>query len=127
MSESTNCVSVAKIIPAASLNPNSPMPTMGTRVVLSDGSELTGITSITMTAEPGGVWKATITVMPHHVEPITAEVIVVEAAEAVGPDEQLLEVTASSDRVRRYVPMIKQQEGSDGTAQDARQQGQDSV
>jgi hypothetical protein len=80
-----------------------------------------------MTAEPGGVWKATITVMPRHVEPITAEVIVVEAVDAVGPDEPLLEVTASSDRVRRYVPMIKQQEESDGTAQDARQQGQDSV
>ncbi|MEN5032940.1 hypothetical protein [Pseudomonas sp. Ps21-P2] len=103
MSESTNCVSVATIIPAPSLSPNSPLPTMGTRVMLSDGSELTGITSITMTAEPGGVWKATITVMPHYVEPVTAEVMVVEAVEAVSPDEQLFEVTATSDRVRRYV------------------------
>ncbi|WP_052075311.1 hypothetical protein [Pseudomonas lutea] len=110
MSESVNCVSVATIIPSASLNPNSPLPTMGTRVMLSDGSELTGITSITMTAEPCGVWKATITVMPHQVEPIAAEVMVVEAAEAVGPDEQLLEVTATSDRVRRYVPAPKRVE-----------------
>jgi hypothetical protein len=127
VSESTSCVSVATIIPAASLNPNSPLPTMGTRVMLSDGSELTGITSITMTAEPGGVWKATITVMPHHLEAITAEVMVVETDELLSPDDQLLEVTAVGDRVRRYVPVIKQQEVSDGTAQDAGQQGQDSV
>jgi hypothetical protein len=110
VSESTNCVNVATIIPPASLSPNSPMPAMGTRVMLSDGSELTGITSIAMTAEPGGVWKATITVLPHNFEPINAEVMVVEAVEAVGPDEQLLEVTAISDRVRRYVPAPKRVE-----------------
>jgi hypothetical protein len=111
VSESTSCVSVATIIPTASLNPNSPLPTVGTRVMLSDGSELTGITSITITAEPGGVWKATITVMPHNVEPVTAEVMVVEAVEEVAPDEHLLEVTAFSDRVRRYVPAPMQEHG----------------
>ena len=107
MSESTNCVSVATIIPSASLNPNSPQPTMGTRVMLSDGSELEGVTSITMTAEPGGVWKATITVLPHNVEPITAEVMVVESTEALAPGEQLLDITSVADRVRRYVPAPK--------------------
>jgi hypothetical protein len=107
VSESTNCVSVATIIPLASLNPNSPQPTMGTRVMLSDGSELEGVTSITMTAEPGGVWKATITVMPHRVEPITAEVMVVETADPLGPDDQLLDITSVADRVRRYVPARK--------------------
>lgn len=103
MSESTNCVSVASIIPAASLSPNSPLPTMCTRVMLSDGSELTGITSITMTAEPGGMWKATVTVMPHRVEPITAEVIVIESAEALGPDVRLVEITSCGDSIRRLV------------------------
>ncbi|MCF7557758.1 hypothetical protein [Pseudomonas petrae] len=107
MSESTNCVSVATIMPADSLHPNSPQPTMGTRVMLTDGSELTGITSITMTAEPGGVWKATITVMPHRVEPITAEVVVVETDEPLSPDDQLLEVTALGDCVRRCIPAPK--------------------
>lgn len=107
MSESTNCVSVATIIPSASLNQNGPLPTMGTRVVLSDGSELTGITSITMTAEPGGVWKATITVTPHRVEPITAEVIVIESVEAVGPDDRLVEITSCGDSIRRLVKSVE--------------------
>jgi hypothetical protein len=107
MSESTNCVSVATIIPSASLNPNSPLPTMGTRVMLSDGSELTGITSITMTAEPGGVWKATITVMPQHVEPISAEVVLIETDEPLSTDDQLLEVTAVGDCVRRLVKSVE--------------------
>lgn len=107
MSESTNCVSVATIIPADSLHPNSPQPTMGTRVMLTDGSELTGITSITMTAEPGGVWKATLTVMPHHFEPITAEVVVVKTDKPLSPGDQLLEITSVGDRVRRCVPAPK--------------------
>ncbi|TDV54466.1 hypothetical protein EC919_104202 [Pseudomonas graminis] len=107
MSESTNYVSVATIIPSASLSLNSALPTMGTRVMLSDGSELTGITSITMTAEPSGVWKATITVMPHHIEPITAEVIVIESAEASGPDDRLVEITSCGDSIRRLVKSIE--------------------
>ena len=107
MNESTNCVSVPTIIPAASLHPTSPVPTMGRRVMLSDGSELTGITSITMTAEPGGVWKATITVMPHLVDPITAEAIVIESAEALGPDDRLVEITSCGDCIRRLVKSIE--------------------
>lgn len=107
MSESTNCVSVATIIPAASLSPNSPLPTMGTRVMLSDGSELTGITSITMTAEPCGVWKATITVMPHRVEPITVDAIVIESAEALGPDNPLVELTSCAGTTCRLVKSVE--------------------
>lgn len=75
--------------------------------MLSDGSELTGITSITMTAEPGGVWKATITVMPHRVVPITAEAIVIESAEALGSDDRLVEITSYGDSIRRLVKSIE--------------------
>lgn len=128
MSESTNCVSVATIIPPASPNPNGPQPTMGTRVVLSDGSELAGITSITMKAKPGGVWEAIITVTPHHVESITAEVLIVQEREPIRyQDPNVIDATTLSETVRRYVPSIRRQEELDGTPQDARQQGQDSV
>jgi hypothetical protein len=60
-----------------------------------------------MTAEPGGVWKATITVMPKHVEPISAEVVLIETDEPLIIDDQLLEVTAVGDCVRRLVKSVE--------------------
>jgi hypothetical protein len=65
--------------------------TKGTRVILSDGSELSGVTRITLHAEPNDVWKAVIEVYPE-----TVQVVAAEATTCV------VEVTALSDEQRRY-------------------------
>ncbi|MEE4882419.1 hypothetical protein V2K29_02070 [Pseudomonas alliivorans] len=70
----TKVLEVAKIIPGPQSSPNSPHLAQGTKVILSDGSELTGVTRITLRAEVGDVWKAIIEVYPREVPSITVEV-----------------------------------------------------
>lgn len=50
----------------------------GTKVMLSDGSELSGVTSVTLSAKAGGVWEATITVLPEIIQAVDAEAHIVE-------------------------------------------------
>lgn len=61
MNDSTKCC-VAKILPGD--NPNSPLPqpTRGTRVILSNGVELEGVTAVHVEAHPQGVWCAKVEV-----------------------------------------------------------------
>ena len=59
--------------------------------MLSDGSELTGVTSVTLTASAAGVWQATITVLPKVIQPVSVE------AEFVG-----LEVTSLTSKGREF-------------------------
>ena len=107
MNESPKALSVVTILPPADHKPGQAQPVVGTKVMLSDGSELTGVTSITMTALPGGVWQATITVLPKRIEPITVQALIIE--ERVPTHCQQLdvaEVTTMGERadgVRRYV------------------------
>ncbi|KGS16302.1 hypothetical protein [Pseudomonas coronafaciens] len=63
---------VATIIPGPQSRPDGPHLVQGTKVILSDGSELSGVTGVTLRAEPNGLWKATIEVFPHEVPTITA-------------------------------------------------------
>ena len=49
----------------------------GTKVMLSDGSELSGVRSVELKAETGGVWKAIITVYPEIIQPVNAEAEIV--------------------------------------------------
>jgi hypothetical protein len=59
MNDSTKC-SVVKILPGKNPNGPLPQPTRGTRVMLSNGAELEGITGIQVEAQPQGVWTAKI-------------------------------------------------------------------
>lgn len=72
MNDSPKALSVVTIIPLLNQTPGRAQAVVGTKVMLSDGSELTGVTSVTLSAEPGDVWKATITVRPERVGAITA-------------------------------------------------------
>lgn len=87
MSEQANSLSVVTILPALSQNLSQAQPVQGTKVILSDGSELTGITGLTLTAKAGGVWEATITVLPKVIQSVVVNAEVVEAddAQAVRP------------------------------------------
>jgi hypothetical protein len=80
---------------------------MGTKVMLSDGSELTDVTSITLTALPGNTWQATITVRPQRIEPITAQALIIEEpAPTYCQHPDVVEVTTMGERadgLRRYV------------------------
>lgn len=97
---------VATIIPGEKADGSSFHPAQGTKVVLSDGSELTGVTGITLRAEVGGIWKAVIEVYPDRVLAITAD------AEA-----HVVEATAMSDECRRYALITagKPQASNEGT------------
>ena len=82
--------------------------TKGTKVILSDGSELSGVTRINLHAEPNDIWKAVIEVYPEAVQVVSAEATTC-----------VVEVTALSDEQRRYA-MCRHTEGcpeipSDGT------------
>lgn len=77
---------VATIAPGPQSDPNSPHLTRGTKVILSDGSELGGVTGISLRADPDGLWKAIIEVWPHEVPSI------------------MVEVTALADEHRQYAP-----------------------
>lgn len=78
MSEQSNSLSVVTILPPPNQKPGSAQMAQGTKVMLSDGSELTGVTSVTLKASAGGVWEATITVLPEIIQPVTAEARIVE-------------------------------------------------
>lgn len=93
---------VATIIPGPKSSPGVAHHTKGTKVILSDGSELSGVTRITLHAEVNDVWRAVIEVYPD-----TVQVIAAEANTCV------VEVTALSDEQRRYA-MAKATEGCAG-------------
>ncbi|MBM5459235.1 hypothetical protein H8F21_16840 [Pseudomonas sp. P66] len=79
MSEPSKSLSVATIIPAVMSHPDNPHPVMGTKVLLSDGSELNGVTSVELKASvEGGVWHAVITVLPREIPTICANARFVE-------------------------------------------------
>lgn len=78
MNEPKNSLAVVTILPPLSQEPGSPQLCQGTKVMLSDGSELTGVTSVTLTASAGGVWKATITLLPKIIQPVSVEAEFVE-------------------------------------------------
>ncbi|MFA1013289.1 hypothetical protein, partial [Pseudomonas tremae] len=81
----TNTLKVATIIPGPQENLIGPHLARGTKVILSDGSELGGITSVTLRADVRGLWKATIEVCPSEVPTFTVE------------------ITALADEERQYV------------------------
>ncbi|MGQ3820350.1 hypothetical protein [Pseudomonas alliivorans] len=70
----TKTLMVVTIIPGPQPNPSSPHVTRGTKIILSDGSELSGVTGITLRADADGLWKASIEVYPSEVPTITVEV-----------------------------------------------------
>lgn len=91
MSEEKRSLSVVTIMPPPNQKPGSAQSTQGTKVILSDGSELSRVKSVTLTANLHGVWEATITVLPEVIQPLDANAtIVVE------------DVTALADEARRY-------------------------
>lgn len=79
MSELSKSLSVATIVPAEKNNPGSPHLVMGTKVLLSDGSELDGVLSVELKASvENGAWHAVITVLPREIPVVSAEAQVVE-------------------------------------------------
>lgn len=70
----TKTLKVATIIPGPQSHSGSPHMARGTKIILSDGSELTGVTSVTLRADADGLWKAIIEVYPSEVPTITVEV-----------------------------------------------------
>ena len=91
MKEQQNSLSVVTILPPPNQRPGSAQLAQGTKVMLSDGSELTGVTAVTLTASAAGVWQATITVLPKIIQPVSVE------AEFV-----VLEVTSLTSNCREY-------------------------
>ena len=77
MNEQKNSLSVVTILPSPSQIPGSIQMAQGTKVMLSDGSELSGVRSVELKAEAGGVWKAIITVYPGIIQPVNAEAEIV--------------------------------------------------
>ena len=78
MNEPKNSLSVVTILPPQNQKPGSAQMAQGTKVMLSDGSELTGVNGVTLKASAGGVWEATITVLPKIIQPVSAEARIVE-------------------------------------------------
>ena len=78
MSEPKNSLSVVTILPPQNQKPDQAQMAQGTKVMLSDGSELAGVTSVTLSAKADGVWEATITVLPKIIQPVSAEAHIVE-------------------------------------------------
>ena len=78
MNEQKNSLSVVTILPPPSQSPGSIQMAQGTKVMLSDGSELARVHSVELKAEAGGAWKAIITVHPEIIQPVNAEVEIVE-------------------------------------------------
>ena len=77
MSELSNSLSVVTILPPPSQSPGSVQLARGTKVMLSDGSELARVKSVELKAEADGVWKAVITVYPEIIQPVNAEAEIV--------------------------------------------------
>jgi hypothetical protein len=104
VTDSIKALSVVTILPPPQQKPGQAQVTFGTRVMLSDGSELTGVTSITLTATPGDVWQATITVRPERIEGIAAKARIIQERDPVRhqhPD--VVEVTSMGETVRQWV------------------------
>ena len=78
MSEPKNSLSVITILPPRRQKPGSAQMAQGTRVMLSDGSELARVQSVELKAEAGGLWVAVITVYPEIIQPVIAEAHIVE-------------------------------------------------
>ena len=78
MNEQKNSLSVVTILPSPSQIPGSIQMAQGTKVMLSDGSELARVHSVELKAEAGGAWKAIITVWPEIIQPVNAEAEIVE-------------------------------------------------
>lgn len=78
MTEQSNSLSVVTILPPPNQKPGSAQMVQDTKVMLSDGNELTGVTAVTLSAKAGGVWEATITVLPEIIQPVNAEAHIVE-------------------------------------------------
>lgn len=78
MNEQKNSLSVVTILPTPNQKSGRAQMAQGTKVMLSDGSELSGVTSVTLSAKAGGVWEATITVLPKIIQPVNAEAHIVE-------------------------------------------------
>ena len=77
MSEQKNSLSVVTILPPLCQKPGRAQMAQGTKVMLSDGSELSGVRSVELKAEAGGLWKAIITVYPEIIQPVNAEAEIV--------------------------------------------------
>ena len=77
MNEQKNSLSVVTILPSPSQIPGSIQMAQGTKVMLSDGSELARVHSVELKAEAGGAWKAIITVLPEIIQPVNAEAEIV--------------------------------------------------
>lgn len=78
MSEPKNSLNVVTILPPLNQKPGSVQLVQGTRVMLSDGSELARVQSVELKAEAGGLWVAVITVYPEIIQPVIAEAHIVE-------------------------------------------------
>ncbi|KTC60176.1 hypothetical protein [Pseudomonas savastanoi] len=70
----TKTLKVVTIIPGPQSRSDGPHLAQGTKVMLSDGSELGGVTSVLLFADAGGVWKASIEVYPREVPTVAVEV-----------------------------------------------------
>jgi hypothetical protein len=93
MSKQDTSLTVVTIVPPAKSNPTGPHLVMGTKVLLSDGSELGGVQSVELKASvETGIWQAVITVLPREVPQIDAETALT----------QIEECTALSDDCRQY-------------------------
>lgn len=92
MSEQSKSLMVATVVPAPKSNYSSPHQVMGTKVLLSDGSELGGVLSVELKASAeNGAWHAVITVLPRVIPVVSAEAQVVE-----------VDISSLSDETRRY-------------------------
>lgn len=97
MSEPSKSLQVVTIVPAPKQNPSCPHQVMGTKVLLSDGSELDGVTSLVLKACPTrGVWEAVITVLPREIPPVSGSAEFVEA--------DISELKNESHRYARVAP-----------------------
>ena len=83
MNEQQNSLSVVTILPPPNRNPGGAQLAQGTKVILSDGSELARVTGVTLRAGVNGAWEATITVLPEIIQPVSveAEFVVVEVTD----------------------------------------------
>ncbi|MBI6886468.1 hypothetical protein [Pseudomonas putida] len=93
MSEPSKSLMVATVVPTPKSNPSSPHQVMGTKVLLSDGSELAGVMSVELKASvDNGAWHAVITVLPREIPTVSAEAQVVE-----------VDVSSLADDAGRYI------------------------
>lgn len=79
MSTDGKKLKVVKIVPAERAEGDGPYLARGTKIILSDGSELSHVTAVTLRAEAGGVWRACIEVFPQEIPEIFAEGTIIES------------------------------------------------